>query len=1257
MKDGTRQKDRMTLALEAGYIAVDEMRFEDLLSMSADFSRLLTFYNLQDKADGDWSPFFASNEAVMFSVIQTLDLKKAETAFNTLMQETVWRTGSVRGRNIFLSQREMWKGIANYRLAKKIDTWYVQLKQAESESGRTLRQQIRLEIETHLGNALSLLKIFLAQYGEGVSLRFQQDFHRDWRLADAAPIPVPAPSETPTAIEAFLKTNFYTFYNAILSLKKASNRLLPLSLKSKKHPPSIGLYIAFFQLFQRAQQQLNRFPKKHLDFYYTDVLKVQARKRVPDSTYLIFHPTTEDKSVFIGAGTLFSAGRDDRHQDIVYASENDLWVDRAEIVSLRTLYFARNPYSSPENCVHYVTAAKGNEIPILESKESARGMDAGKNRKSWPLFGAPKGHASERLQEDAAFGFCVASPVLFLKEGERVITLSLNLAQSVSESEGASNAGKNLNDVLVALLLKMKADSGDAEPPNDGEKQAFFFKVFRQMFRVDLTTETGWLEVDDALFLCHLLDKNCEKDLLKIRMRLSPEADAIVAYAPEVHGPGYASPHPLLRLTINPKSYLFPYSLLVSFIVKEVRIEVAVTGARQVLVYNQLGRLDPNSPFKPFGPLPAVGSYCILGNPEMARKRITAFDLDIEWGDLPREKGGFESYYRDYPTPYDNAAFKARITILNGGRWLPLEEAAQVKTDLFQSERCGPHKRVGEGIDKNRRISFDAVVDFFKAIGGDESMQAFRYAPELKGGFFKLTLAAPETGFGHKDYPTLLTQVLTANARMKLPKLFKPAPNTPYTPLINSLSINYKAAATLNLMRSEAAKEKAGAEQFFHIHPFGYENLTSESYRHIHLLPRYTSEGSLFIGLSEAPLSGTLTLFFHLREDATPETGTAPSVFVWSYLASNRWHVLDRFQVVSDTTSGFLTSGIVTLKIPEAINRQNTIMPGGPFWIRVSVAKNPERLCSVYAIHTQAVKVTWQASSFHLKEKLRAGTIKSSIKSIPGIGEIKQIVEAFGGRPMEASHHLKQRISERLKHKNRATTPWDYERLILEKFPEIFKVKCFPNRVSASDPAKQIRPGHLLIVVIPHRLGTALETAYPMVNGAVLKAVQSFVKTLASPFATLAVRNPAYEQIQIRCTVKLKKNEHIGHHVEMLNREISDYLSPWSETGYRAGFGWCIRRYDLESFIRNRSYVEWVTNFSMLHITNKGEGYYDLCDSVAAQGREDSPEEIHPYFPWSLPMPMKRHFIETTDKVETIAPEVTGIDELEVGNTFIITKR
>jgi hypothetical protein len=49
---------------------------------------------------------------------------------------------------------------------------------------------------------------------------------------------------------------------------------------------------------------------------------------------------------------------------------------------------------------------------------------------------------------------------------------------------------------------------------------------------------------------------------------------------------------------------------------------------------------------------------------------------------------------------------------------------------------------------------------------------------------------------------------------------------------------------------------------------------------------------------------------------------------------------------------------------------------------------------------------------------------------------------SFGGRETEDTTEFYQRVSERLRHKERAITIFDYERLVLESFPEVYKVEC-----------------------------------------------------------------------------------------------------------------------------------------------------------------------------------------------------------------------
>jgi hypothetical protein len=368
---------------------------------------------------------------------------------------------------------------------------------------------------------------------------------------------------------------------------------------------------------------------------------------------------------------------------------------------------------------------------------------------------------------------------------------------------------------------------------------------------------------------------------------------------------------------------------------------------------------------------------------------------------------------------------------------------------------------------------------------------------------------------------------------------------------------------------------------------------------------------------------------------------------------------------LSDSTEGFLSSGIVTLDIPEDIDSSNAIMPTGLFWLRVSARRNLQAFPSLLSVRAQTVVVSRAeaaAEGVESASRLPSGSIKEAMVSIPGLRAITQVGESFGGRPRESREQMTTRVSERLRHKSRASSPWDYERLILERFPEIFKVKCFPNVVVGRTGPQ---PGHLLIVVVPYLKGTeSRRCRRRMVNAADLDRIREFAQDLSSRFAVVDVRNPVYERVQVRCSVKWAGDSREGQYTRRLNQDISDLICPWRSGGYRARFGWSVSGDDVEAFVRDLDYVEFVTNFSMLHITMDEAGSYLLEDTVRAVREATAGIEretlhhtvrVEPRYPWSLAIPVRDHYIETVDTFDDIPPELTGIGELEIGYTFIVS--
>lgn len=1222
--DGTSQADRFPGALREGYIKPDEMRFEDLLALGADYADILNFFDLSNNADRSWGSFFTSDALVLFAKILATDLKKIEY---DLTAEP------------------------NYKLALKIDVWFKSLRTIESDAGQELLLVIKSVIENKLRKELRVLEQL-----QGLCY-FPRYFDDIWLAGQADKEPY-GDNILPGTRKGVLRSNFAAFFNAVLLIQDSARKLLPQALESQIHNPAIGMYVAFVKMYQKVQQKLNRFTAKHLDFYYRDVLKIQPREVLPDRAYLKFDTDVADREVLIRTGTEFIAGTDENNHDVIYTADNDLLVHSARVESLYTLFLERDQLTFPEKHLGFVTGTYTNQIPI--PKENGVAND--KKPQAWPIFGAPKSASKKRIFDDASLGFALASSVLFLKEGKREINIRFKIG--FDDPEGSQYLGDFITKVIQIYRKYGQLKGIETETSNLKSVEAdFFFKIFRRMFTIQLTGEKDWHKVEE--YLPESLvggAKKCEADCLKIKIQLSPEDQAIVPYSAEVHGAGYDTEQPIVRFMINPMASLCPYTLLKDIVIKEIEIDVDVEGLKDLVVHNNLGKLDPNSPFTPFGQLPTIGSYLIIGNQEAAGKMLTHFEVEIEWADLPFEKEGFKDYYRAYEMGYDNDVFEAGLSVLSGGKWQPGVDIDQPRVKLFESGAVG--------FAKSSRLSCQGVVKLFKPLEETVAPIEFGYDSSKKDSFFKFTLAAPVNAFGHRDYPLKLTKVLTENARLKKLRLHKPVPNPPYTPRINSLSIEYKANVKINFEKIGLSDEVRRRGGIYHIHPFGVERLSSQTHAKITLVPRYESDGNLFIGLSPRVLSGTLTLLFHLRDDSSPKlrydsspkprdessprSETVPQVSGWYYLSSNRWEGIENRHVLSDTTNGFLSSGIVTLIIPPHQSGANSTMPCDLFWLRrVCRDGHPEAPCSVYSINAQALEVTWQKkddSSAHMESNLPTGTIKDSRVSIPGIDRIVQIADSYGGRPPEEEDQFKTRVSERLKHKNRATVPWDFERLILNHFPEIYKVKCFSNMKDDPQSWQRPRPGHILIVVIPSLKHAAADIMNPTADGMLLRKIKDYVKGLSSPFVAIKVRNPAYEKIQVRCRVQLSRGKAGGYFIEKLNLALVDYLSPWNDTGYTAEFGWCIRRYDLKSYIHNFDYINFVTDFSLLRVAEDDNGYYRLFDTVAQKVKE-----IHPFSPWSIAIPFKQHYIEVSEKAKVVEPAVTGINELEIGSNFIIT--
>lgn len=1267
VRDGMSQQRRFLPALQPGYFNVDEMSLEQLLTQMQDYARLVNMPGVEFPINEIDPTLFARDEIIVMAQILAVNPRELEHRFKArLLQEpdelewVVTESGnpaSVSG------------------LTCLIDRWWNLLRHSQSPAGEAMHGLLESVIR-------GLAREFIRLYG-AMPERIKQSRNLSEPFVQLMSEEVGQWTEPAKGLnEVALRSIYASLLKAVDMVQTSARSYLPVSMQSQNHDPALALRVAFTRLYQQLQHRVNRFTLDFIDFYFNQVLQARARPAQPDSVYLVMAAGVKERYIPLPKGTEFFAGIDGRSRDIVYASDEDTLITDAEVQSLYTLFFPRvNLDLRTKTIVNTIEPlVTGPETPLESDAVEAKALAITKrnlvklSEGAWlnrinaepraekkvrdkflpqPFFGAPRvdisgdGRTGDNSQA-ARLGFAVASQVLLLREGLRQITVDL-----VFETLRAQPWSKLTN--ILRHLPTIKDTIAD--------DKAKFFAYFSKMFQLSLTTAEGWFEIAEYKPAYRATDSTVKANAIRLEFCLPENAPAICAYNANLHGDQLNSILPVLRCTLRENYLQYPYDIVRQLVLREVRIRVDVQGCSDLLLHNNIGQLSPLSPFQPFGPMPEVGSYFIVGHEETRNKELLDWNLDIEWSGLPAVVDGFNRWYEGYLLPRDNHRFVVNASVLADGRW---QSAPQTMPLFSQSLKNGAmHLRT----DNN--LSAASAIPFSSAEVVTEKQKAFVYSPLTRNGLFKFTLQGPVGAFGHREYPNLLAEVLTHNTRVKNSRLTRPIPNPPYTPEINSIRLNYSAQSVITLADTSREESALSKEQYFHLHPLGWELISPLRHSRLYFLPQYAQAGSLFIGIDASDIQ-QLSLLFDLKNNSLPiddaqlislnserktSLRSTSDLLNWYYLSENQWRPLDVRNILSDSTQGFMTSGIVTLLMPEKMTKGNTIMPGHLFWLKITADYCLAHFSEIFSVYSQAVKASWVVGDHPPSVQpmqLPADTIKRTRQTIAGINGVIQISNSFDGVPAESNVHLRRRISERLRHKNRALAPLDYEMLILEAFPQVYKVKCFANL--RSDPVQPVSPGHVLIVVVPHPDPIDEQDYQPYFDGHTILSIKEFVQALAPEAVKIAVENPLYEEIQVRCAVHFRKGLHAGRHQNLLNQALCDYLSPWSPGGNTVHFGWSLSEQEIRSFIQNLDYIDHVTDFSLLRIAPHAGGLFALDDTAGPAHPEGINHTFKPTYAWSTAVPIRHHYLLTTDLHRQIRAERTGVDELEVGSTFIISE-
>lgn len=927
-----------------------------------------------------------------------------------------------------------------------------------------------------------------------------------------------------------------------------------------------GLMVAFMRVFRLLQDDLNRIPERHLDFYLRDVLGLKPLPAVPDKAHLVVELDKSFPRHLVPGGKQFKAGAKDQNKaDIIFAPGEETMLNQAKVDSLRTVFRYRPDGNTLHGIFSAIAADKfdGRSVPFPEA-----------DKVRWKTLGAKTApDASDNAV--ARTGFFIASPVLLLREGNATVQVDLTFT-------GTAPANANLTP------------------------------LFRVFYSGEKTWEdaTGYTKGADS-FEVSVISGNT----IKVRF-VVPAGKPLTFSDPKNLKIDYGTTDPMLKLELgDPSADWAAYDALCNIKITDIGITVQDVALRNLLLSNDEGPVDGNKPFLPFGAMPKVGASLMIGSDEAFRKNLTGLRFEVLWDKL--NVADISTIYTDYSNPKTNSDFQATTSILANGAWT-MSEAGK---NLFHAT--------------DARLKRDITVNSYSSVprlGAD--LQPF--SALSTDGFVKLALAPID--FKHAEYPQLLIKsAMKGNDQMQqdilnlltpvqtsininylnaplagkdeilnidsaydiaignINNYFTPnnPPHEPYTPTIREFALVYSATENWS----------GGQMHFGHLYPFEEQNHARKAAADVpSLLPAFHQdntgllpglapvfEGSLLVGLKNLEPGSTLNLLFQVAE-ATADPDIALIHMKWWYLAGNEWRILrPDVEVLEDATHLLTASGLVRFPLPFDIGTAGTtILPADRHWLRVSLESGVRGVADTVAVHAQAIRASAVLSAENdagrLAEPLPAGSLGKPLESEAALKKISQPYDSFGGQAPESAVRFHLRASERLRHKGRAVTLYDYERIVLQAFPEIYKVKCLPHtRVLPGGNLLTEAPGYVTLVVIPEiaRVSFA-EKLQPRASRALLESVELYLKQRATPFARIDVVNPVFQLLDVQANVKFNKGKDKVFYRLQLEEDIRRFLTPWAYGELdKLSFGGKIFQSSILHFAEKLDYVDYLTDFTL----------------------------------------------------------------------------
>lgn len=1231
IRDGRSQLDRRNDALLPESAPIDGRNLGDLLQYLLEYARQINFYD-QDHLhrDGDWAQAFQNSIPFQYAIIGGFGLDDIETRFEEVSR-------SIRRRLSFHSLNPLFDLL--FDMAARLETWLFSL----SNDTTGLKTAIENLIETNL--RARMLKVIGLANGAG-KWGYQRSKNQDnledfWKLSafeiykvDPAILSIKGSQKIKT-LEALeiLEEQYRTFFKGLqeiisIAQDEAMLEKTITGTEDQDHEPHLALIFSFLLLFKELQGNLNDLSTSHLDFFYRKTLHLKELPIVPDKAHLVFElAKMVETEVVLEKGERFKAGKDDNGQDIIFQLEDEIVLDKTVVADLRTIFIDQGESGAfiPDSLSAVYAAPVANSADG-KGEKFAKGQTpswktTGASRSKWtnPDTGKLEAHPFARL------GFVLASKVLFLREGKRRICVFIEVADDclpqtplsaefdvwLSTEKGwipTQPVALTLNGTTLGFEITLEPDFPPVIYPGAKLLESDYGHEL-PMIKLELKQQTN---SDSPYYWLRLL----QVSRISIDAYVCDLRNLVVQNDLSVMDPN----KPFQPFGPAPKKNSS------NFLIGSEEIFCKEWQAIDINIKWKDKPADFGEHYKGYVPTPSEGSYVstvdVLSGKNWIPASGSPVRLFLDDGNRISKDGQVCSHPDFTYSHIENAGAEpcpVPPSIVNGytndlecgflrlklgevdflHEEYPKVLAAQLLT-ISEAATLNPANNVALGGENNKilLLNLDAYNDLKQNLTQTVS-KTTATKTSVNNLFNGPFLSLPQR---HQTAMALSQEAkdFAGSSNSDFGKLYEeldPIPNPPYTPLIESLSLDYHARAT-------TANQGI---QFIHLHPWQgtYEAFEPVEPASPTVLPCFIDEGALYIGLDQFKPGSILNLLFQM-EPSTADPDTDKAVVCWEYLRGNTWKpLLPDEEVLTDGTKGLIQSGIARIAVPLDIsNEKTTIMPPGLHWIKARALLRTPAISETLAVHAQAAAGIFvpapENDLLRLSQPLEEGKIAKFVNPKAAVKGVRQPYPGFGGRPSENPDHFYQRISEHLRHKGRAISLYDYEALVLQAFPEVYKVKCITHTLGRRGEEKdyELCPGFVTVVVVPDLEKVNAEDIFqPRLPAATLQAIKEFLKKRMSPFIRLEVLNPIYETVAVTATIQFRKGKSENFYLKQLEKDVQAFLAPWSspENRHDISFGGQVYYSLILDFIEKRPYVEYVLD---LRISGAGE---EKTDTVKAK--------------------------------------------------------